>query len=94
MLSPFLFSLFSHDLPILSNLTVKNYTYADVLTTASQHLQEDETAIELQTTLKQLEERLIANHMSAADSMPLFTVVTPFKGGNSHFKIGKHVLSR
>ena len=77
VLSPSLFSLFTHDLPEPTNPAVKIYTYADDLTIVSQHPRVDEAAIQLQDYLRRLEEWLTTNHMSAEGSKFSLTVVTP-----------------
>ena len=77
VLSPSLFSLFTHDLPEPTNPAVKIYTYADDLTIVSQHPRVDEAAIQLQDYLRRLEEWLTTNRMSAEGSKSSLTVVTP-----------------
>ena len=77
VLLPYLFSLFTHDLPEPTNPAVKIYTYADDLTIVSQHPRVDEAAIQLQDYLRRLEEWLTINRMSAEGSKSSLTVVTP-----------------
>ena len=72
-----LFSLFTHDLQVPINPTVKIYTYTDDLTIVSQHSRVDDVAIQLQDYLRRLEERLTTNRMSAEGSKSSLTVVTP-----------------
>ena len=75
--SPFLFSLFTQDLPVPTNPAVRIYTYADDLTIVSQHPRVDEAAVQLQDYLRRLEEWLTTNRMSAEGSKSSLTVVTP-----------------
>ena len=77
VLSPSLFSLFTHDLPEPTNPAVKIYMYADDLTIVSQHPRVDEAAIQLQDYLRRLEEWLTTNRISAEGSKSSLTVVTP-----------------
>ena len=77
VLSPSLFSLFTHDLPEPTNPAVKIYTYADDLTMVSQHPRVDEAAIQLQDYLRRLGKWLTTNRMSAEGSKSSLTVVAP-----------------
>ena len=67
VLSPSLFSLFTHDLLEPTNPVVKICPYADHLTIVSQHPRVDEAAIQLQDYLRRLEEWLTTNRKSAED---------------------------
>ena len=81
VLSPSLSSLFTHDLHVPTNPTVKIYTYADDLAIVSQHPRVDKATIQLQDYLRSLDEWLTTNRMSAEGSKSSLTVVTTHNMG-------------
>ena len=79
ILSPSLFNLFTHDLPIPTNPAIKLRSYADDLTITSQHCKVHTATSNLQPYMDSIQRWLTLNRMEASPQKSTVTLLTSHK---------------
>ena len=78
VLSPTLFNLFMHDIPLPSDPNTHLMSYADDLTVLSQHPKHETAAAILQQYIHQLETWLTTNRLKVSPNKSSLTLITSF----------------
>ena len=78
VLSPTLFNLFTHDIPVPTQNNTHLWSYADDLTIISQHPKHETAAVQLQSYIHTLENWLTTNRLKVSANKSALTLITPW----------------